>query len=263
MAVVNSRFVTAWAAEYERHMGLVEPWLLGDVGPVAASRGFYEPDEFVAIARWETPRSKKLIAANPESDVREVTRMAFAASEQLQHRLLTVLSGVHVRTATALLTVAFPEHHTVLDIRSTEALLRLKEWDGHGGYPAYLVVCRAIAKRLKVDLRTLDRALWQWSKVGYPPPIFPPDRGGSDWRASVPSAARRNISHWQTLQLERLMHFPPQLNSPQNPAGSREASPRVTPISPGVAYVGGAARASSGGKPKTARASSSHWDSWS
>jgi len=166
--VINRRFATAWAGEYERHMGSVEPRLLDEVGPAAAARGFYEPDEFVAVARWKTPRTKQRIAANPDSDVREVTHIAFAASEQLQHRLLTVLSGVQVRTATALLTVAFPVRHTVLDVRSTEALNRLGEWNGVGGYPVYLAVCRALAKRLKVDLRTLDRALWQWSKVGHP-----------------------------------------------------------------------------------------------
>jgi hypothetical protein len=35
-------------------------------------------------------------------------------------------------------------------------------------YPAYLECCRAIARRLGVGLRDLDRALWQWSKERMP-----------------------------------------------------------------------------------------------
>ena len=88
--------------------------------------------------------------------------------ERLQHRLLTLLDGVRVPTATALLAIALPDRHTVLDVRSTEALSRLGWWDGAGGYRRYLDVCQRLAERAGVDLRTLDRALWRWSKDGYP-----------------------------------------------------------------------------------------------
>ena len=89
--------------------------------------------------------------------------MAFAAPERLQHRVLTPLSGVRVPTANALLAVAFPDRHTIIDFRSTEALKRLRMWDGTGGYLTYLEVCSRLAGRLDSDLRTLDRALWRWS----------------------------------------------------------------------------------------------------
>lgn len=161
-------FVLTWAAAYEKRMGSTEPWLLDVIGPAAAGRGHYEPEEFVAVARWKTPRSRQRIAANSDSDIRQITAMAFSAAEELQHRVLTILEGVRVPTATALLAVAFPDRHTIVDFRSTESLSRLGEWDGQGGYLAYLDVCRSLAVRLEVNLRTLDRALWQWSKHGYP-----------------------------------------------------------------------------------------------
>ena len=84
--------------------------------------------------------------------------------------MLTLLSGVQLPTATALLSVAFPDRHTIADVRSTEALEQLGEWDGHGGYLAYRDACQRLAKGLDVSLRTLDRALWQWSKAGHPTP---------------------------------------------------------------------------------------------
>ena len=151
-------------------MDPAEAKLLSDVGPAAATRGFYEPGEFADVARWKSPRSQRHVLANRGADVREVTAMAFAAPERFQHRVLTLLDGIRVPSASALLAVAFPDRHTILDFRSTEALKRLGEWDGRGGYVAYLHVCRQVAARLEIQLRTLDRALWRWSKDGYPEP---------------------------------------------------------------------------------------------
>lgn len=150
-------------------MGDVEPDLFAVVGPAVARRGHYEPDELAAVARWKTPRSQSRIASNTADDVLDITSTALAAPERVQHRVLTLLVGVGVPTATALLAVVNPGRHTVLDVRSTESIRRLGEWDGAGGYEVYLQACRRLAARLDVDLRTLDRALWRWSKDGYPP----------------------------------------------------------------------------------------------
>lgn len=164
---ITAAFVVEWAGRYVSNMGSVEPELFETLGPGVAARGFYEPEELAKVARWKTPRSQRKIQQNEPDDVRDVTSMAFSAPERLQHRVLTMLDGVRVATATALLTVAFPDRHTVIDFRSTEALHLLGEWDGAGGYVAYLRVCRRLANELEVDLRTLDRALWRWSKDGY------------------------------------------------------------------------------------------------
>jgi hypothetical protein len=162
-------WVRTWADRYIARMGDTELHLLEAVGPAVAARGHYEPDELAAVACWKTPRSQSRIASNPAADVRDITSAAFLAPERLQHRVLTLLDGVRVPTATALLTVALPNRHTIIDVRSTEALGRLGAWDGTGGYRPYLEVCRRLASQLDVDLRTLDRALWRWSKEGYPP----------------------------------------------------------------------------------------------
>jgi hypothetical protein len=159
--------VTTWAGRYGTPDDEVR--LIDEVGSAVRARGWFEPDEFAAVAAWKTPRSKPRVAANAADDVRAITRLALTAPEHLQHRVLTLLQGVQEPTATALLAVVLPERHTVFDVRAADALARVGEWDGLGGYPAYLAACRRVARRTGVDLRTLDRALWQWSKAGYPP----------------------------------------------------------------------------------------------
>ena len=75
------------------------------------------------------------------------------------------LQGVDVPTASALLFFAFPDAYPIIDERALESLgqgppcyYSLKFWT------EYLNACRAIAKDIGVPIRTLDKALWQFSK---------------------------------------------------------------------------------------------------
>jgi hypothetical protein len=170
MSIPSHDFVRIWAEAYVAEMSGEETRLFEEVGPAVRVRGFYGPGEFAAVAAWKSPRSRPWIARNSADDVLDVTRLALNAPERLQHRLLLLLRGVQVPTGTALLAVAQPDRHTIFDVRSTGALRRLGLWDGGGGYVSYLEVCRTVARRRRVALRTLDRALWRWSKAEYPDP---------------------------------------------------------------------------------------------
>ena len=91
---------------------------------------------------------------------------------------LLTLTGVGVPTASTLLYFAFPDGYPILDVRALESL----GVEARSQYPvsfwlAYLSACRELAARCGVDLRTLDKALWQHSK----------ERAAADPRA----AARR------------------------------------------------------------------------
>jgi hypothetical protein len=153
---------------YEAGTPEEESLLFDEIGPAVRPQSDDLHDRFAPVAEWKTPGSKSRVAANSAEDVRVVTWMALSAPERLQHRVLVLLQGVHVPTASALGAVALPDRHTVFDVRSTEALRCLGFWDGKGGHLAYLEVCSSPDRRTPVDLRTLDHALWRWSKAGYP-----------------------------------------------------------------------------------------------
>ena len=87
---IGKSFVLTWAALYEQRIGSTEPWLLDNVRPVAATRGHYEPDEFTAVARWKTPRSRPAIAANSGSDIRQLLDQAGHAIQPGPHRLASL-----------------------------------------------------------------------------------------------------------------------------------------------------------------------------
>lgn len=165
---IKKAFVAKWSEQYLADVPSAEVELLDRVGPAVAARGHYERDEFLAVGKWKSPRPGKHLAANSDADIVDVTRIALGAPTRLQHRILTLLNGVQVPMATALLAVAQPDRHTIFDVRGAEALVRVGAWDGQGGYPSYREASVLVAAALGVSLRTLDRALWQWSKHGYP-----------------------------------------------------------------------------------------------
>jgi hypothetical protein len=106
------------------------------------------------------------VALNTDARVRAVTRQALAdPDEATRMEALLSLDGVGVPTASTLLYFAFPAVYPILDVRALDAL-GVKP---RSNYPVafwlgYLEACRELAVRCGVSLRTLDKALWQWSK---------------------------------------------------------------------------------------------------
>lgn len=161
--LIDVEFVGYWSNRYSESS--LEKKLLNEVHAAVAKRGYFTRDEFLEVGRWKSARAKTYQHRNATEDIEDVTRMALAAPERLAHRILDMLAGVNIPMASALLTVADPARFTITDFRALETLHVYREIGSKKlPYPTYLTVCRAIAERVGTNLRTLDRALWQWSK---------------------------------------------------------------------------------------------------
>jgi hypothetical protein len=137
------------------------------LGRTARERGYYTAKEFVAACRWKTPRSAPLVARNTAQDVEAATRVALgpvgSAGERMQ--ALRALHGVEWATGSVLLHLAYPDRYPILDVRALHALGVI----GRTSYTvtfweAYVSAWTRLAAEAGVDGRTLDHALWQWSK---------------------------------------------------------------------------------------------------
>ena len=136
-------------------------------GAAAGARGHYERDEFLVACAWKTPRSRPLVARNDAAAIARATRRALGpdAGERERIEALLGLQGVGVPTASVLLHFARPAAYPILDVRALESL----GVTGRSTYPVgfwlgYLEACRSLAAAHGVSLRTLDKALWQYSK---------------------------------------------------------------------------------------------------
>ena len=140
------------------------------IGAAAARRGHYTRGELMAVCEWKSPRSRPLVARNTRAAVTRATRRALSSADERDRiEALLALSGVGVPTASVLLHFASPAAYPILDVRALEAL----GVKGRSTYPVafwleYLETCRAIAAEHGVSLRTLDKALWQFSKEATP-----------------------------------------------------------------------------------------------
>ena len=127
-----------------------------------------------AIVRWKSERAVQYLIGNSDEKIRSVLATAAApdATTETAVKALIELHGVDLHVASAILAAIYPERYTVLDYRALEAL-------GHARhdvrfYEEYLAFCKRLAESNIVSpqsdlpaptpLRTLDRALWEWTR---------------------------------------------------------------------------------------------------
>jgi hypothetical protein len=128
--------------------------------------GDYGMDNLKVIVNWKSRRRAALIDNNRDDHVAVALQFASASStpEAMAVAVLTALHGVGIPMASAILTAINPERYTILDFRALQSL-GIENWpDTIGFYVRYLDACRELAAVHGKSLRTLDRALWQWSK---------------------------------------------------------------------------------------------------
>ena len=155
--------VPYWASRFP---GPGEDRALGAIRSRARAHGHLTRADFLTLCAWKSPRSRPRCRENSERDVRALTRAAFASSdEEVKVELLRLLKGVEWATASTLLHVCDTRPYPILDVRALWSV-------GHARTPhvtmavwlEYVAITRAIARECGVSMRTLDRALWQYSK---------------------------------------------------------------------------------------------------
>jgi hypothetical protein len=128
--------------------------------------------DFLAIFEWKTRgRGRSRPARNTDLDIADALDLAIGArTERVALAVLTGLAGVDVPVASAILTVVDPVRFTIIDFRALWSLgIKRVTYYPVGFYLEYLAACRRIAADAGIDLRSLDRALWQYSKEHQPP----------------------------------------------------------------------------------------------
>ena len=136
------------------------------VGSAARRRGYLTKSEFLALCEWKTPRTRPLCASNPEDVIIAATREALASrSERVRMESLTSLRGVGWPTASVILHFCGAQGYPILDVRALWSVSAMPPSKvDHEFWSRYVRYTRQLAARAGVTMRTLDRALWQYSK---------------------------------------------------------------------------------------------------
>lgn len=130
------------------------------------SRGYLTKNDLKRVAFWKAPRSSGNADKNPEHYVEEVTGFALdTQSERARIESLTILDGVGWPTASVILHLFHRDPYPILDFRTLWSLsLYVPTQYTFNFWWPYVDFCRGLATEADVDMRTLDRALWQYSR---------------------------------------------------------------------------------------------------
>jgi hypothetical protein len=143
-----------------------EEKITDELAPRVRARGYLTRPEFLELCRWKTPRSQPRCSANTSAQVREATQIALATDdERAKTYILRSLAGVAWPTASVILHFCDRRPYPILDSRALWSLGFAKPpaytsefWWAYTGF------LRRLAQSTGQDMRTLDRALWQFSK---------------------------------------------------------------------------------------------------
>lgn len=139
--------------------------------PRIIERGFLVSDELFQVSDWKAARNKSRVRRNHEDDIREITKFALqTTSERARIESLRILEGVDWPMASVILHFFHDERYPILDFRALWSIgvdepnsYRFAFWW------EYVLFCRGLADRTGVDMRTLDRGLWQYSSENQSP----------------------------------------------------------------------------------------------
>lgn len=155
--------IAFWAAKYDYQVQETEIESL--VQNVKTCR-FLTLDQLWMVARWKSPRSAGHIKLNNDEYVKEITGFALQTkNERARIEALTILDGVSWPTASVILHFFHDEKYPILDFRALWSVgVKLPSKYDFEFWWDYVVFCRDLAARTGHEMRTLDRALWAYSK---------------------------------------------------------------------------------------------------
>jgi hypothetical protein len=106
----------------------------------------------------------------PTGFVLSVTSTAFTPpDERLRIEVLTLLEGVGWPTASTILHFCSNDRYPIIDFRALWSLgAAVPKFYDFEFWWAYTQFCRGLVDQAGVTMRTLDRALWQFSKANQP-----------------------------------------------------------------------------------------------
>ncbi|MEZ0327653.1 MAG: hypothetical protein ACAH95_17280 [Fimbriimonas sp.] len=137
--------------------------------PTIRARGFLTLQDLAIVGDWKSPRIRSRLAQNDDKAVREVTRLALASSSiRLAVHVPQVLTGVGMPVASTLLHWFHRDSFPILDFRALWSLGVEPQLYTLDFWERYVTATRSLAESWEVDMRTLDKALWQYSAEHQP-----------------------------------------------------------------------------------------------
>jgi thermostable 8-oxoguanine DNA glycosylase len=121
--------------------------------------------------RGQFNRQSKIRENNTAENIKIITQAAFAIKHpdndietKLRLKVLTMLYGVELPVASAIMTLCFPTLYAVIDVKNWRQLYpgsKEKTYYTPNEYVNYLKIIKKLADRFEVTPQEIDAAIWQ------------------------------------------------------------------------------------------------------
>lgn len=159
--------------DYKKYYDL-ENYILGEVRDHFAHDGYLSAFDFFCIIIWKANRSKSKVAkrllahtSNLESGIKSLTSELFKAnSDKEKLRILIKDYGFRLPTASAILSLLYPNNFTIYDVRVCEILPKFKKLSAVSDYEKLWLGYTDFIKNVRdympkeASLRNIDKHLW-------------------------------------------------------------------------------------------------------
>jgi thermostable 8-oxoguanine DNA glycosylase len=154
--------------DLEKYIALydTERYLFDVVGPKTKKRGYLIFDDFYKICMWKSARQKQRYIKNKQK-IGKITKKALIKKDEKEKIkiLCDGLEGVGIPTASAILTVVFPQKYAIIDVRCLGVLrekfnIKISKYITVNSWLKYLSLMREISKENNITPRELDMVLF-------------------------------------------------------------------------------------------------------
>lgn len=158
----NTSAISNLASQYDHSHDIK----IESIGAAAKKQGYLTLSQLKELCFWKSPRSKGRVALNKDSFVRKITAHSFASKDEKERiETLIQLQGVAWPSASVILHLCHPDPYPILDVRAIESIgMENVSSYNFSFWWAYVEACRKISVTTGHDMRTIDRALWMFSK---------------------------------------------------------------------------------------------------
>lgn len=159
--------ILKYADKYDdRYKGKADEIIENEMKEWLKFNRYLDKEKFVKIGLWKSRRQKKRYESNDDLMIREVTSFCLSTkSDQARIKCLLSLNGVDYPVASVILHFAYPDKYPIIDFR----VLWTMGWEKPKYYTYefwndYCEKIREISQKVGLDIRTIDKAFWAFSK---------------------------------------------------------------------------------------------------
>ncbi len=158
--------LTIHSKDYNYNKPDLENEILMSMNKEVAKKGYLTKEQFIKVCSWKTHRTKSLCNKNDEQIIKDITFIALNhKNEKLRIEILTLLEGVSWPTASVFLHFFHKDNYPILDFRAVWSLginSPPLQYDFNFWWE-YVLYCRELSRKSKLNMREVDRALWSYS----------------------------------------------------------------------------------------------------